>query len=89
MCDFKDDDEYKADRYTDDIAKLRDFEEERAAEEDALCDDPDAKFDIWQGATFTLLIQRRKNIVMRTMETGGKKDKGCNFEDEDEAEEYA
>lgn len=42
-CDFKTDDEDKADKYTDDVIKVREFEEEKAAEEDALCDDEDAE----------------------------------------------
>lgn len=51
QCDFKADDEDKADRYLDDMQRIEDFEKERAAEEDALCDDPDAHFDICQSAT--------------------------------------
>ena len=33
------------------MQRIEDFEKERAAEEDALCDDPDAHFDICQSAT--------------------------------------
>jgi hypothetical protein len=49
-CDFADDDEDKADRFGEDHDKLRHFEEERAADEDALCDDPEdsEKFDVYQ-----------------------------------------
>ena len=50
-CDFDDDDEDKADRFTDDLKDQRDFENEKAALEDALCDDPDANFDVCQSAT--------------------------------------
>lgn len=50
-CDFDDDDEDKADRYGEDLKDQRDFENEKAALEDALCDDPDANFDVCQSAT--------------------------------------
>ena len=42
-CDFKADDEDKADQFSDEQTKIEKFEEERAAEEDALCDDEDAE----------------------------------------------
>ena len=42
-CDFKTDDEDKADQFSDEFDKIRAFEKERAAEEDALCDDEDAE----------------------------------------------
>ena len=45
-CDFATDDEFKADRYLDDLQKIEDFEDDKAALEDDLCEDPDAKFDI-------------------------------------------
>ena len=52
-CDFDDDDEDKVDRYLDDQQRIEKFEEERAADEDALCDDPEdsAKFEVCQSAT--------------------------------------
>ena len=40
-CDFETDDVDKADRYGDDLIKQRHFDEERAADEDALRDDPE------------------------------------------------
>ncbi len=43
QCDFATDDEDKADKFSDEGDKIRAFEEERAAEEDALCDDEDAE----------------------------------------------
>ena len=42
-CDFKADDEDKADQFMEDSDKLKKFDEEVAAEEDALCDDEDAE----------------------------------------------
>src|SRR5687768_9809626 len=42
-CDFKTDDEDKADQFSNEVDKIRAFEEERADEEDALCDDEDAE----------------------------------------------
>src|SRR5688572_7681319 len=42
-CDFKADDEDKADHFSDEVDKIRAIEEERAAEEDALCYDEDAE----------------------------------------------
>jgi hypothetical protein len=42
-CDFKTDDEDKVDQFSDEVDKIRAFEEERTAEEDALCDDEDAE----------------------------------------------
>ena len=50
-CDFDDDDEDKADRFGEDYSKQQKFDKERAADEDALCDDPDANFDVCQSAT--------------------------------------
>jgi hypothetical protein len=46
QCDFKADDEDKADSYLNDMQKIEKFEEEKAALEDYLCEEPDAKFDI-------------------------------------------
>ena len=43
VCDFKTDDEDKADRSMEEFEKVREFQEERAAEEDALCDDENAE----------------------------------------------
>jgi hypothetical protein len=43
VCDFKTDDEDKADQFMEESEKVRAFQEERAAEEDALCDDEDAE----------------------------------------------
>ena len=48
VCNFKTDDEDKADRFLDDVQAKEDFEDDKAALEDDLCDDPDANFDIWQ-----------------------------------------
>lgn len=47
-CDFKTDDEDKADEFLDDVQKIEEFEEEKADLEDALCDDPEdsEKFDV-------------------------------------------
>ena len=42
-CDFKTDDEDKADQFMEDVVKIEEFEEEKAALEDALCDDEDAE----------------------------------------------
>ena len=42
-CDFKTDEKDKADKFSDEVDKIRTYEEERAAEEDALCDDEDAE----------------------------------------------
>lgn len=41
-----DDESPGVDTYGKDLSELQRFEEERAADEDALCDDPDANFDI-------------------------------------------
>ena len=43
VCDFNTDDEDKADRFMEESEKVRGFQEERADEEDALCDDEDAE----------------------------------------------
>lgn len=53
QCDFATDDEDKVDRYLDDQQKIEEFEEEKAALEDALCDNPEDsdKFDVCQQAT--------------------------------------
>jgi hypothetical protein len=42
-CDFKTDNEDKADQFIENVEKIENFEEEKAALEDALCDDEDAK----------------------------------------------
>jgi hypothetical protein len=53
QCDFATDDEDKIDAFSDDLAELKKFEEEKAALEDALCDDPEdsEKYDVCQRAT--------------------------------------
>ena len=38
-------------RFGEDYSKQQRFDDERAADEDALCDDPDANFDVCQSAT--------------------------------------
>ena len=52
-CDFKTADEDKADQFMEDVEKIEEFEEEKAALEDALCDDPKdtEKFDVCQSST--------------------------------------
>ena len=47
-CDFKTDDEDKADQFLEDVEKIEEFEEEKADLEDALCDDQEdsEKFDV-------------------------------------------
>ena len=42
-CDFKTDDEDKADQFMKDVEKIEEFEDEKAALEDDLCDDEDAE----------------------------------------------
>jgi hypothetical protein len=53
-CDFETDDEDKADKFTDDLQKLEEFEEEKVTL-DALCDDLEdsEKYDLHQPATST------------------------------------
>jgi hypothetical protein len=68
QCDFKTDDEDKTDRYLDDIQKIEDFEKERAAEEDALCDDPDAHFDICQSATLAFANKDKDELTQRDVD---------------------
>jgi hypothetical protein len=67
-CDFETDDEDKADRYLNDQQKRDDFEEERAAEEDALCDDPDAHFDICQSATLAFADKDDDELTQRDVD---------------------
>jgi len=67
-CDFETDDEDKADRYLNDQQKRDDFEEERAAEEDALCDDPDAHFDICQSATLAFADKDDDELTERDVD---------------------
>lgn len=43
VCDFKSDDEDKADQFMKDVEKIEEFEDEKAALEDDLCDDEDAE----------------------------------------------
>ena len=43
VCDFKTDDEDKADQFMKDVEKIEEFEDEKAALEDDLCDDEDAE----------------------------------------------
>ncbi len=53
-CDFETDDEDNADKFTDELQKLDEFEDDKAALEDDLCDDEDAEetnIDICQSAT--------------------------------------
>ena len=59
-CDFKSDDEDKADDFINDVEDYRDFENEKAAIEDDLCDDPDAKFDVCQSATLAFASSSEK-----------------------------
>ena len=53
QCDFATDDDDKVDAFSDDLAELKKFEEEKASLEDALCDDPEDsdKYDVCQSAT--------------------------------------
>lgn len=54
VCDFKTDDEDKADEFLKDSEKIEKFEDDKANLEDELCDDEDAEetnIDICQSAT--------------------------------------
>jgi hypothetical protein len=56
-CDFKTDDEAKADQFTEDVEKIEKFEDEKAVLEDDLCDDEDAEtinIDICSSEDLTL-----------------------------------
>ena len=90
-CDFDDNDEDKADRFGEDHDKLRHFEEERAADEDALCEDSDAKFDICQSATLAFADTNSKNEETCSGIGGEWKDDRCradiDSDDKDEIEQ--
>jgi hypothetical protein len=67
-CAF--DDEDKEDKFSRDYADLRAFEEERAADEDALCDDPEdsEKFDVCQSATLAFASDDKDEDYSETEE---------------------
>jgi hypothetical protein len=76
-CDFKTDDEDKADEFLADVQKIEEFEDDKAALEDDLCDDEDAETtnielcssqDLTLGDVFAENIT--KKIVKLIMENG-------------------
>ena len=62
QCDFATDYDDKVDAFSDDLAELKKFEEEKAALEDALCDDPEDsdKYDVCQSATLAFAESNSK-----------------------------
>ena len=90
QCDFATEDEDKVDAFGDDLADLRDFEEEKAALEDALCDDPkdSEKYDVCQGATLNFVSSEEEEHCEDNDGEWSKEEKSCNFDDEKDAEEY-
>lgn len=76
-CDFKTDDEDKADRFLGNVQAKEDFEDDKAALEDDLCDDPDANFDICQSATLAFASSDTEDSCKDN--DGEWKDDSCHF----------
>jgi hypothetical protein len=77
VCDFKTDDEDKADQFTEYVEKIKEFEEEKAAIEDALCDDEDAEttnIEICSSQDFTLGEAFAENTTKKKMIIQNKED---------------